>query len=207
MERTATAWLALETGGGAFAIGLVFAARSLPSLLLGLASGTLADRADRTRQLLAVAGGTTLLAGCFGLLNVRGGIQVWEVAAFSFASGCLQVFDTPARQALVMDVVARDTAPRALALNALGSRFAAACGAFAAGLLIPTIGVGGSYLVVATVYALGGSLVAGLRVTQAHRMVSLPPFGEAIKGAARLIIDVPVVGTLVAAGIACEILA
>ena len=46
MERTTTAWLALETGGGAFAIGLVFAARSLPSLLLGLASGTLADRAE-----------------------------------------------------------------------------------------------------------------------------------------------------------------
>src|SRR5438067_1040118 len=30
MERTTTAWLALQTGGGAFAIGLVFAARSLP---------------------------------------------------------------------------------------------------------------------------------------------------------------------------------
>jgi len=57
MERTTTAWLALQTGGGAFAVGLVFAARSLPSLLFGLAAGTIADRADRRRQLLIVAGG------------------------------------------------------------------------------------------------------------------------------------------------------
>ena len=55
MERTATAWLALETGGGAFAVGLIFAARMLPSLLFGLAAATIADRADRARQLLAVA--------------------------------------------------------------------------------------------------------------------------------------------------------
>src|SRR5439155_26552581 len=78
MERTATAWLALQVGGP-FAIGLVFAARLLPYLLLGLAAGTVADRVDRTRQLLAVAGGTMLLAGGFGLLNMGGGIQVWEV--------------------------------------------------------------------------------------------------------------------------------
>ena len=66
MERTTTAWLALQTGGGAFAIGLVFAARSLPSLLLGLTAGTVADRVDRTHQLLAVAGGALLLVGSFG---------------------------------------------------------------------------------------------------------------------------------------------
>jgi hypothetical protein len=44
MERTATAWLALESGGGGVAVGIVLAARMLPSLLFGLASGTIADR-------------------------------------------------------------------------------------------------------------------------------------------------------------------
>src|SRR5689334_21460988 len=61
MERTATSWVALEAGGGAFDIGLIFAARMLPSLLFGLAAGTIADRADRPRQLLAVAGAAALL--------------------------------------------------------------------------------------------------------------------------------------------------
>ena len=50
MERTATAWLALEVGGGAVAIGLIFAARMLPSLLFGLLAGTIADRANCLRS-------------------------------------------------------------------------------------------------------------------------------------------------------------
>src|SRR5438093_1295319 len=55
MERTATAWLALEAGGGALAVGLTLAARMLPALMFGLAAGTIADRSDRRRQLIVVA--------------------------------------------------------------------------------------------------------------------------------------------------------
>src|SRR4051794_19784122 len=149
LERTATAWLALETGGGAFAIGLIFAARMLPSLLFGLTAGTIADRMDRRRQLITVAGVAMCLMALFGWLIGTGGIRVWQVVVFSFAAGCLQVFDTPARQALVMDTVARETAPRALALNALATRFAVAFGALGAGALIALIGVAWCYLVVA----------------------------------------------------------
>jgi MFS family permease len=207
MERTTTAWLALETGGGAFAVGLVFAARSLPALLLGLAAGTVADRADRPRQLLAVAGASLLLWASFSLLSIPGGVQVWQVVAFAFAAGCLQVFDTPARQALVLDTVPRDTAARALALNALGGQLSAAAGAFTAGALIPVVGIAGCFLVVAAAYGLTALLASGLRVPQAHRGVTATPFGQALRDAARLIVDVPFVGTMVAAGIACEVLA
>src|SRR5947207_429296 len=81
MERTVTAWLALETGGGAFVIGLIFAARMLPSLLFGLAAGTIADRADRPRQLLTVGGAALLLMATFSWLIGTGGIRVWQVVA------------------------------------------------------------------------------------------------------------------------------
>src|SRR5262249_57491615 len=54
IERTTTAWLALELGG-AFEVGLVLAARMLPPLLFGLAAGTIADRHDRVRQLWLVS--------------------------------------------------------------------------------------------------------------------------------------------------------
>src|SRR5205085_8990519 len=90
MERTATAWLALEAGGGAFAIGLIFAARMLPSLLFGLAAGTIADRADRPRQLLAVAGMAALLMVAMSVLIAAGGIQIWQVVVFSFAARSVQ---------------------------------------------------------------------------------------------------------------------
>ena len=55
MYSTTTAWLALDSAGGPFAVGLVLAARMLPSLLFGLAAGTLADRVQRNRLLVGVS--------------------------------------------------------------------------------------------------------------------------------------------------------
>src|SRR5215212_4652646 len=98
MERTVTAWLALEVGGGAFAVGLIFAARMLPSLLLGLAAGTIADRANRTHQLLAVAAAALVVMASFSWIVGQGSLRIWQVVVFSFVAGCVQVFDTPARQ-------------------------------------------------------------------------------------------------------------
>jgi MFS family permease len=208
MERTATAWLALELGGGAVTIGLIFAARMLPSLLFGLAAGTVADRADRPRQLLAVAGVAMLLMAAVGWLSGTGSMRVWQVVVFAFAAGCLQVFDTPARQALVLDTVGREAALRALALTALAARFATALGALGAGVLIPLIGVARCYLVVAVAYGLAAAMVAALRVPHERRvLVAQPPFRQAFRDAARLILDLPVIRTLMIAGIACEIFA
>src|SRR5215469_14164906 len=96
MERVATGWLALETGGGPLAVGAVLAARMLPSLLLGLPAGTLADRRDRRRLLMLVALAGAGLAVTLGLLVGSGAITFWHVAAIAFLSGCIQVSDTPA---------------------------------------------------------------------------------------------------------------
>ncbi len=208
MERTTTAWLALQTGGGAFAVGLVFAARSLPSLLFGLAAGTIADRTDRRRQLLTVAGGACSLMALLGWLVGAGTIRIWQVIAISFAAGCVQVFDTPARQALVLDTTSRVAAPNAMALNALAARLFGAVGAFGAGALIPLIGVARCYFVIAAAYALMAALVTALRVPQGSRVpVIHPPFGRALRDAARLITAVPAVRTLIISGVACEVFA
>ena len=206
MERTATAWLALEAGGGALGVGAVFAARMLPSLLLGLPAGTIADRNDRRRQLLAVALAALPMMLALGWLAGSGGLQIWQVVLVTFAIGCIQVFDAPARQALVLDVVPREVAANAVALNALASRLFAALGAFAGGFLILEIGVAGTYNVVAAIYLLAGLLAVLLRAPAETRAGSArPPFRTALRDAARLIVDVPAVRTLTIAAIACEV--
>jgi MFS family permease len=151
MLGTATAWLAVDDGGG-FGVGLVLAARTLPSLLFGLPAGTLADRFDRTRQLLAVSLAALPLMLALNRLAASGNIPLWQLVVLSFATGCLSVFDIPARQALVMDVVPREVAPNAMALNASATRLCMALGALLAGVLIPLTGVAGCYLVVAGAY-------------------------------------------------------
>ena len=208
MDRTATAWLALEVSGDAVAIGMVFAARMLPSLLFGLIAGTIADRAERSRQLLVVSLASMLLMIGFGALVGLGAIQIWQVVLFSFLAGCVQVFDTPARQALVLDAVPRETALRALALVALAARFAAAIGAAGAGILITRSGVPAAFLVIGGVYGVAAALVVLLRITQTHHtQAAVPPFTAALRDAARLLVDVPRLRLLSIAGIACEIFA
>jgi len=208
MERTTTAWLALQAGGGAFAVGLVFAARSLPSLLFGLAVGTIADRADRRKQLLTVAGAACVLMATIGWLVGAGTVRIWQVIAISFAAGCLQVSDTPARQALVLDTAPREAAPNAMALNALAARLSGALGALGAGALIPLIGVAHCYFVIAGGYGLVIVLLTALRAPQGNRVpITHPPFGRALRDAVRLITAIPAVRTLTISGIACEVFA
>ena len=208
MERTATAWLAVEAGGGAFAVGLVFAARMLPSLLLGLVAGTVADRAGRTRQLLVVALAGLTLMSAISVLIWSGPRYVWQPVAISFIFGCLQVFDTPARQTLVTDTVPADSAAGALALNALAGRLATACGALIAGAIIPAFGVARCYLAIAAAFGIGGVILSRLRVARReHGPAVHAPFVQALREAGRMISAVPAVRTLSIAGIACEIFA
>jgi MFS family permease len=140
-------------------------------------------------------------------LSRGGAIQTWQVMAITFATGCQQVFDTPARQALVLDTVPREAATGAVALNAFATRLALALGAFAAGLIISRLGVSGSYLAAAVAYALAGALIATLRVARKRRTAAHPPFREALRDAAGLIRHIPAVRTLMIAGIACEVFA
>ena len=208
MERTATAWLALESGGGAFAIGLAFAARMVPSLVLGLAAGTIADRSDRTRQLLVVSLAAIPLMVIVSWLAGTGAIQVWQVVAISFAIGCIQVFDTPARQTLILDTVPRVVAPNAVAFNAFGARLFTGIGALGAGLLIPIGGVASCYLAVAAISGISAVLISMMRLQKVeHSATTRPSFARAMGDAARLIVDVPALRILTISGIVCEVFA
>jgi len=207
MQTTATAWLALDSGGGGFAVGLVLAARMLPNLLFGLAAGTLADRGNRNRLLMAVGLTAVPVMLALSWLAASRNVAIWQLVPLSFATGCLSVFDVPARQALVMDTVPREVAPNAMALNATAGRLCIALGALTAGALIPAASVASCYVAVAVAYALAASLVAfvhpALSVSRVAR--TYPPFLGALREAAHMVFDVPAVRILILAGIACEI--
>ena len=206
MERVATLWLALETGGGPLAVGIVLAARTLPSFVLGLTAGALADRFDRRRVLMSVAGGAVLLMTVLGLLVRSGLVELWQVALIALLSGCLQVTDSPSRQALVVDLAGRENAGRGIALNALASRLFGAVGAIAGGVAIPVLGVASCYFLVAAAYLVDLVLVA-LIARRAAAQVSLSPlpFRRSIAEAGRLILDNAPVRTLVLAAMVCEV--
>jgi len=208
-QLTAIAWLALGSRGGAFTVGLALAARMLPNLLFGLPAGTLADQGNRQRLLAIVRVASILPSLGFAWLATLPADAVVPLVLLSFATGTATVFDTPTRQALVMDTTPREVAPNAMALNATMSRLSTALGALVAGILIPSAGVPSCFL--ATVAAFIIAVVLGLptgRPTpnlQVRERHSRPSFGHALADAARLMFQVPEVRTLMIAAVACEI--
>jgi predicted MFS family arabinose efflux permease len=137
-------------------------------------------------------------------------VSVWQLVILGFAVSSLTVFGIPAQQALVMDTVQRDFAPNAMALNATAGRACSALGALVAGVVIPSAGVPACYVASAVAYATAASLASFARTHESLAMNKShipPPFSRALTQAARLIVDVPTVRTLIMASIACEVFA
>src|SRR5262245_36342481 len=206
MERVISAWLALGLGGDAIAVGATLAVRLVPFVLFGLVAGTVADRVPRRVVLMAVAATATLLSLVLAALFARGEAELWHLLAIGLLFGLVQVFDMTARSPFVVDLVAREHAPAAIALNAVALRLFGAVGAAAGGLVIPTLGVAGGYLVVAALYATGLMLLALVRapprpLSRAGAPVS---FRRALAGTARLIVDNRAIRMLAIASLACE---
>src|SRR5215210_3037911 len=160
MERVISAWLALGIGGDAIAVGPTLAVRLVPFVLFGLVAGTVADRVPRRVVLMAVAAAAALLSLTLALLFARGQAELWHLLAIGLLFGLVQVFDMTARSPFVVDLVEREQAASAIALNAVAQRLFGAVGAAAGGLVIPALGVTGGYLIVASLYAIGLVLLA-----------------------------------------------
>ncbi|WP_133544604.1 MFS transporter [Microbacterium sp. BK668] len=149
MQATALSWVVLTelTDNDAGAMGITMALQFAPPLLLVGVTGWVADRFER-RKLLAVTQTLLLVLGvAIGVLILAGAMTLLLMYAFAFALGMVAAFDNPARQAFVSDVVSRDNASNAVALNAASFNGARMIGPAVAGVVIVAVGTGWVFLV------------------------------------------------------------
>ena len=148
MQRIAQDWLVLELSGyDPVALGLAAALQFLPTLLLSLYAGVLADRLDKRRLLMVVQSG---MAGCalvLGMLDVTGLVQLWQVYLLCFVFGVFTAFDPPVRQSFVGEMVGKDHLTNAVALNSTTFNLARIVGPAIAGVMIIWTGTGWVFLV------------------------------------------------------------
>ncbi len=145
MQMTATNWLLYELTNSPMQLGLNGVFRAVPSLALGLISGTFADRYDRRRLLLWTQSVSGLLALSLGLLDKSGNIQAWHIYAFTACSAMVGSLDAPARQALFPLLVPRPVLPNAVALNSFLWKGAALLGPSLGGIAISLMGTSGAF--------------------------------------------------------------
>src|SRR6202142_3462187 len=99
--------------GNGFNVGLVTALQFLPMLLLGSWGGLIVDRVDKRRLLYVTQTVSGLLAAALGILVAMGTVTMWEVYLISTLFGFVNLFDNPARQTFVSEMVGRDQIGRA----------------------------------------------------------------------------------------------
>ena len=138
--------------GNGFNVGIVTALQFLPMLLLGSWGGLVVDRVDKRRLLYVTQSASGVLALALGLLVALGTVNMWEVYLISTLFGVVNLFDNPARQTFVSEMVGRDLMPNAISLNSVVMNSARVIGPAIGGILIFTVGLAACFLFNAASY-------------------------------------------------------
>ena len=141
MQSVALPWLALELTHSGLLVGLVLAAQFTPVLLGSQFGGVVADRYRKRTVLLVTQSLFTLPSFALFALSATGHASYWMVLVAALAIGTINLFDVPARQSFVIEMVGRQDLMNAIALNSSVFNAAAVVGPAIAGVLIGTVGV------------------------------------------------------------------
>ncbi len=147
MQTMAQMWLVYRLTHSSSLLGLVGFAGQIPSIVFGLLGGAAADRFDRRKLVLVTQTAAMVQALLLGVLTVTGRVQVWHVFALAVAIGIVNVFDMPARQSFVVDMVDdREDLGNAIAMNSVLVNGSRVVGPAVAGVLVGVWGEGTCFL-------------------------------------------------------------
>ena len=146
LQNVGASWMMTSLTTSATLVALVQAATSLPSFLLALPAGALADVLDRRRRLLVTQGWMTVAAAGLGVLTLAGWITPWWLLGFTFLLGLGAAANNPAWQAIIPELVPRPELPGAIALGSIGFNIARAAGPALGGLIVAIAGPGWTFI-------------------------------------------------------------
>ena len=152
IQQATIAWLAYDMTGSGSLLGAILGVRAIPMFLCAPLAGVAADRYDRRNLLLASQLLSAFSALAFGIVLATGAAQIWHLFAFVLVSGVAAVLDRPVRLTIIFDLVPRESAMQAVALNMVAFSITRVCGPAAAGYLIGWFGAAGNLFVQSALY-------------------------------------------------------
>lgn len=142
MAPVALAFAVLAIDDSATALGQVLAARSIPTVLLLLAGGVIADRVGR-RLVIQVSNGVSAASqATAATLVISGHAELWHLAVIAAVNGTADAANFPATQGMVPQLVPRSQLQAANALLATTRGALLAVGPTTAAALVVTVGAG-----------------------------------------------------------------
>ena len=199
ITRVAISWLVYRLTGSELLLGIVGFAGQIPTLLLAPFAGVVVDRHNRHRILIWTQAASLVQSGLLAVLTLSDVITVPQLLVLQLLQGVINAFDTPARQALVVEMV-RDRAdvPNAIALNSSMVNGSRVIGPAAGGVIIAAVGEGWCFAIDAVSYV--GVLVSlGLMRLEPrpHAAAGVPLLHDLRSGFRYVIDSVPIRSVLI----------
>ena len=169
MQSVAQAWLVLHLTDSGVDLGIVVGLQFLPMLILGPFGGLVADRVNKRSLLFITQTAGGVLALVLGILVVSHTVVLWQVYLLAGLLGVVNLFDNPARQTFMMELVGRDDLPNAVSLNTVVMNASRVVGPAIGGVIITLFGLGVCFFVNAASYVAVIVGLAMMRVAELHR--------------------------------------
>ncbi|MGW1346625.1 MFS transporter [Kribbella sp. NPDC002412] len=179
IQRIAQDWLVLTITGSATAVGITTALQFLPTLLLGLYGGVIADRFPKRKVLLVTQTTMGTGAAVLAVLAFTGSVQVWQVYLMALFLGLATAVDNPTRQSFVPELVGKERVRNAISMVSSTFQLGSMVGPALGGVLLGALGTGWAFAINAITFF--ASISALLRMRE-HEMPGLQAARKASAG-------------------------
>jgi MFS family permease len=178
----ALAFAVLELDRSASALGLVFAARMIPMVVLVLVGGVWADRLPRNVVMLTADGVRACTQATAGFLLIAGRAEIWHLMVLMAVYGAAQAFFDPASTGLVPQTVRPDLLQRANGMLQLSRSTANVVGPAVGGVLVATVGAGWAFAADGATFVVSAAFLALLRIERETREVRTRFVADLVEG-------------------------
>jgi MFS family permease len=159
-----SAWLVQTLTGSTVWLGVVGLAGAVPTILLAVPAGALADRVDHKRLLLVSRTLSTTVHFAMATVVVTDAVELWMVMLWSVLAGILSAAENPAGNAMLPRLIDMRAVASAVAFNGSIWNGMRIIGPATAGVVIAWVGIGQAFMVTAVGFAVSTLLVLTLRL-------------------------------------------
>lgn len=191
MQVLGVNWLVLTLTGSAASVGLSLVMQALPTLVLGMWGGALADRLPSRPVVVVSQLAHAALAAALAAIAFAGTESVLPIYAVALAGGVVSALGGPALGRFGAEVVPPADLPNAMALGSIINSGGRILGMSLAGILLPFTGQGGLFLVNALTFFAVIAGIALMRPAEFHRLAAAERQPGAIREGLRYVLRTP----------------
>jgi MFS family permease len=145
IRNVSTLYQVYDISGSAFKLGLTGFLETLPFIVFGLYAGAVADAFDRKKLLTATISLQLVPNLLLGILTMTDTIQVWHIYGLGLLGAFVDVFNWPARAALIPRLVPSPLLMNAMVINTMILQTSFLVGPTIGGFLIDQSGLATTY--------------------------------------------------------------